>query len=167
MPFDYKKFSAECDVMSEVTLQKEWENYTRQIAGSATSTAISISAAPFTLGISFIGLGFSCPRIHNARKKRHIIQTHLEALDLTHHTRKRDVCGSMALSSAIGAATLGFAAPGADAVAAIGAEHAIMAIEESYTLIKVASHVVLDGIGEAVDEVYAKTMQSKASKKTM
>lgn len=76
----------------------------------------------------------------------------------------------MALSSAIGAATLGLAAPGADAVVAIGVEHGVTAFGENYELIKVvskaASHVVLHGIGEAVDEVYAKTAQSKESKKT-
>jgi hypothetical protein len=165
MPFDYEKFSAECSVMSEDALQKEWQNYTRQIAGSSTTTAISICAAPITLGVSFIGLGIACPRIHNTRKKREIIQTHLEALSSTHHTQKHDVFRPMASSSTLGTATFRSAAPGAKLVVLVRAEHAIAAIEECATMVKAASHSTLDGVGAATDKVYSKTMRVRQVKR--
>lgn len=74
MPFDFKEYQTKCDGMSTEQLHKEWENYTRQVSGGATSTATSVLFAPVTGGISLVGLGLSAPKIHNARKKREIIE---------------------------------------------------------------------------------------------
>jgi len=111
MPFNYAEYQAKTSEMSTDQLQKEWENYTRQIAGGATSTATSVLFSPLTAGISLMGLGLSAPRIHNARKKREIIEKGLQERGSTHNTRSRDVAGSMALSGAISVATLGLAGP--------------------------------------------------------
>jgi hypothetical protein len=117
MPFDYEEYEKKCSTLSPEALQKEWENYTRQIAGGATSTAGSVLFAPFTAGASLVGLGLSTPRIHNARKKRAIIEEHLQAHGTTHQTRKRDVVAPMAVAGTLGGLTLGFAGAGADMIA--------------------------------------------------
>lgn len=77
--------------------QKEWENYTRQLSGGATSTTLSVGFAHLTLGASLVGLGLSAPRIHNARKKRAIVEERLRQLEMEARTRKRDVLGPVAL----------------------------------------------------------------------
>lgn len=117
MPFDYEEYERKCSTLSPEALQKEWENYTRHIAGGATSTVGSVLFAPFTAGASLVGLGLSAPRIHNARKKREIIEAHLQAHGTTHHTRKRDVVAPMAIAGTLGGLTLGLAGPGADLIA--------------------------------------------------
>lgn len=117
MPFDYEDYQKKCDGLTAEELHKEWENYTRQIAGGATSTATSVLFSPFTAGISLVGIGLSAPRIHNARKKREIIQAGLEARGETHNTRKRDVIAPMAVAGTLSSLTLGLAGPGADLIA--------------------------------------------------
>ncbi|KAF4627018.1 hypothetical protein G7Y89_g11142 [Cudoniella acicularis] len=122
MPFDYIEYQKKCDSLTTEELQKEWENYTRQISGGATSTAASVLLGPATGGVSLLGLGFSGPRIHNARKKREIIEASLKTQGATHHTRKRDVLGPMAVAGAVGGVTMGLAGSGLDAgVVATGA----------------------------------------------
>jgi hypothetical protein len=91
MPFDFEEYQKKCDGLTTEQLHREWENYTRQIAGGATSTATSVMFSPFTGGVSLLGIGLSAPRIHNARKKREIIEAGLQARGTTHNTRKRDV----------------------------------------------------------------------------
>lgn len=117
MPFDYEEYENKCSALSPEALQKEWENYTRHIAGGATSTAAPVLFAPLTAGASLVGLGLSTPRIHNARKKRAIIETHIQAHGTTHHTRKRDVVAPVAVAGTLGGLTLGLAGPGADLIA--------------------------------------------------
>jgi hypothetical protein len=112
MPFDYDTYQKKVDGMSTEQLHREWENYTRQISGGATSTAASIALSPFTGGISLVGLGLSTPRIHNARKKREIIEAGLKTHGTTHHTRKRDVLVPMAAATTITGLTMGIAPAG-------------------------------------------------------
>ncbi|GKT53964.1 hypothetical protein ColTof3_01303 [Colletotrichum tofieldiae] len=145
MPFDFKAYDAKCNGLTPEELQREWEHYTRLISGASTSTAISGIAVPFTLGVSTIGIAMAAPAIHNARKKREIIERHLQKYGMTHLTRKRDVLGSMAVSGTIGVVTLGVGTAGADAIATAGAEHGISAIVENDTAIKVVTHAALDG----------------------
>jgi hypothetical protein len=121
MPFDYDKYQEKCDGMTTEQLQKEWENYTRQISAGATSTATSILFIPLTAGLSVVGVGLSAPRIHNARKKREIIEAGLKARGTTHHTRTGDVLAPMAVSGIIGGLTLGLVPPGVDSVAGVAA----------------------------------------------
>ncbi|KAE9374921.1 hypothetical protein N431DRAFT_405984 [Stipitochalara longipes BDJ] len=125
MPFDYDDYQQKCNGMTAEQLQKEWENYTRQISAGATSTATSILLMPLTGGISAVGLGLSAPRIHNARKKREIIEAGLKARGATHHTRTGDVLAPMAVSGIIGGLTLGLAPPGASDLVAVAAGRAV------------------------------------------
>jgi hypothetical protein len=125
MPFDYEDYQQKCNGMTAEQLQKEWENYTRQISAGATSTATSILLMPLTGGISAVGLTLSAPRIHNARKKREIIEAGLKARGTTHHTRRGDVLAPMAVSGIIGGLTLGLAPPGASDLAAVAIGRAI------------------------------------------
>ena len=96
----------------------------------------------------------SAPAIHNARKKREIIEGHLRRHGTTHHTRKRDVLGSVAVSGTIGVVTLGVGAMGTDALATAGAEHGISAVVENEMAIKIVSHAALDGADMMVEHAH-------------
>ncbi|GKT46783.1 uncharacterized protein ColSpa_06964 [Colletotrichum spaethianum] len=161
MPFDFKAYDAKCNALTPEELQREWEHYTRLISGASTSTAISSLAVPFTLGVSTIGVAMAAPAIHNARKKREIIERHLQKHGTTHLTRKRDVLGSMAVSGTIGVVTLGVGTAGADAIATAGAEHGISAIVENDTAIKVVTHAALDGVGLGVEHAHTNHLKKK------
>ncbi|KAK0644265.1 hypothetical protein B0T16DRAFT_313919, partial [Cercophora newfieldiana] len=151
MPFNFQEYDGKCAAMTPDELQREWQHYTRLISSASTSTAVSGLALPLTCGVSLIGVGMAAPAIHNARKKREIIERHLQRHGTTHNTRKRDVVGSMALSGTIGVVTLGVGSMGADAVATAGAEHGISAVVENEMAIKVATHAALDGAGLAIE----------------
>ncbi|EEU35256.1 uncharacterized protein NECHADRAFT_97942 [Fusarium vanettenii 77-13-4] len=161
MPFDFKAYDEKCRGLNLEELQREWEHYTRLISGAATSTAVSGMAIPLTLGVSTIGVAMAAPAIHNARKKREIIERHLNRLQATHHTRKRDVLGSMAVSGTIGVVTLGVGSMGADAVATAGAEHGIQSIVANETAIKIATHAALDGAGMAIEHKHTDRLKKK------
>ncbi|KAH7116551.1 hypothetical protein B0J13DRAFT_599993 [Dactylonectria estremocensis] len=161
MPFDFKKYDEKCNGLTPEELQREWQHYTRLISGAATSTAVSGIAVPFTLGVSTIGVAMAAPAIHNARKKREIIEKHLNKHAATHVTRKRDVLGSMAFSGTIGVVTLGVGTMGAEAVASTGAEHGISAIVNNETAIKVVTHAALDGAGMAVEHAHTSHLKKK------
>lgn len=156
MPFDFKEYQSKCDGMTTAQLHKEWENYTRQISGGATGTATSVLFAPVTGGISLMGLGLSAPKIHNARKKREIIEAGLKARGTTHNTRKRDVIAPMAITGVISGATLGLAGPAANAVAGQVVEHGI-----EYA----AAHVALDAGGAVLEHQHGKHHHNKANAK--
>ncbi|KAM0233807.1 hypothetical protein ACHAP5_010285 [Fusarium lateritium] len=165
MPFDFKAYDKKCHGLTLEELQREWEHYTRLISGAATSTAVSGVAIPLTLGVSTIGVAMAAPAIHNARKKREIIERHLNRLNATHHTRKRDVLGSMAVSGTIGVVTMGVGSMGADAVATAGAEHGIQAIVANETAIKIVSHAAFDGAGMAVEHAHTNHLKKKDAHK--
>ena len=154
-----------CDKMTVDELHHEWNNYTRHVAGGATSTTLSVGFAPITMGASLIGVGLSAPRIHNARKKRAIIEAHLQARGTTHHTRKRDVAGPMALSTAIGGLTLGLAPAGADVVGAHAAEQGFHTIAGNPEMLKIGAHMALDGAGTAVEHKHDKKHHENALQK--
>lgn len=161
MPFDFNAYDQKCNGLTVEELQREWEHYTRLISGAATSTAVSGVAIPFTLGISTIGVAMAAPAIHNARKKREIVERHLNKFNATHHTRKRDVLGSMAVSGTIGVVTLGVSSFGADAIATAGAEHGIQAVVANETAIKIATHAALDGAGLAAEHAHTDHLKKK------
>jgi hypothetical protein len=156
MPFDYDEYQKKCDGLTIEQLHAEYENYTRQLAGGATSTATSVLFSPFTAGISLVGLGLSAPRVHNARKKREIIEAGLQARGATHHTRKRDVIAPMAVAGTLGTLTLGLAGPGADMIAGEVVGHGV-----EYA----ASHVVLDATGAIVEHKHDSRTHKKAHQK--
>ncbi len=151
--------------MTAEELQKEWENYTRQISSGATSTATSILFMPLTAGISAVGLGISAPRIHNARKKREIIEAGLRARGTTHHTRTGDVLAPMAVSGIIGGLTLGLVPPGASDFAAVAAGRAIE-IAATNTALTAAEAVVVDNARKKMAKEAALQDQYSPEQKT-
>ncbi|KAK1829733.1 hypothetical protein QBC39DRAFT_226290, partial [Podospora conica] len=161
MPFDFKAYDEKCRGLSPDELQREWQHYTRLISSASTSTAISGLAVPLTLGVSVIGVGMAAPAIHNARKKREIIERHLQRHGTTHQTRKRDVVSSMALSGTIGVVTLGVGTMGADAITTGAAEQGMAMCAGGELAVKVATHAALDGAGLAIEHAY--TGHKKAS----
>jgi hypothetical protein len=104
-------------------------------------------------------------RHRNARKKRDIVEKHLNKYNMTHVTRKRDVLGGVAVSGTIGVVTLGVGTLGADAIAAQGAEHGIAAIVENDLAIKVVTHAALDGAGLAVEHAHTNHLKKKEAHK--
>lgn len=165
MPFDFKKYDQKCAALTAEELQREWQHYTRLITGAATSTTVSGLAIPLTAGVSTIGVALAAPAIHNARRKRDIIERHLNRHNTTHQTRKRDVLGGVAVSGTIGVVTLGVGTLGADAIAAQGAEHGISAIVENETAIKVVSHVALDGVGLGIEHAHTNHLKKRDARK--
>ncbi|CAH0003439.1 unnamed protein product [Clonostachys byssicola] len=165
MPFDFKKYDQKCAALTAEELQREWQHYTRLITGAATSTTVSGLAIPLTAGVSTIGVALAAPAIHNARRKRDIIERHLNRHNTTHQTRKRDVLGGVAVSGTIGVVTLGVGTLGADAIAAQGAEHGISAIVENETAIKVISHVALDGVGLGIEHAHTNHLRKRDARK--
>jgi hypothetical protein len=153
MPFDYDEYQKKCDGLTTQQLHAEYANYTRQLAGGATSTATSVLFSPFTAGISLVGIGLSAPRVHNARKKREIIQAGLEARGETHQTRKRDVLAPVAVAGTLSGLTLGLAGPGADMIAGQVVGHGM-----EYA----ASHAALDATGAALEHTHDKRTHKKA-----
>ncbi|EPE33431.1 hypothetical protein GLAREA_06444 [Glarea lozoyensis ATCC 20868] len=156
MPFDYDQYQQKVNTLSTEQLHKEWENYTRQIAGGATSTATSVLFSPLTAGVSLIGLGIAAPRIHNARKKREIIEAGLQARGDTHNTRKRDVAAPMAVAGVISGLTLGLAGPGAEM---LGAEAGAKGMEY------IVAHAALDGAGAVLEQKHDDHTKKKAEAK--
>ena len=156
MPFDYEEYQQKCNTLTTEQLHKEWENYTRQISGGATSTATSVLFSPLTGGISLVGLGLSAPRIHNARKKREIIEAGLQARGTTHNTRKRDVIAPMAVAGTLGGLTLGLAGPGADMIAGAAVGHGV-----EYAV----SHAALDATGAVLEHSHDEHSKKKADEK--
>ncbi|KAH7035738.1 uncharacterized protein B0I36DRAFT_429788 [Microdochium trichocladiopsis] len=86
MPFDYEAYDAKCAAMDMDQLQREWNHYTRLIAGGNMTTAMSTAASIPTGGVSSIGIVHAAPAIYNARKKREIIDKHFARLGATHST---------------------------------------------------------------------------------
>ncbi len=157
MPFDYEKYQNKCDGMTTEQLQKEWENYTRQISSGATGTATSVLFSPLTAGISLVGLGINAPRIHNARKKREIIEAGLQSRGTTHHTRTRDVLGPMAVSGAISGLTLGCVAPGIDGLSG-------EALDLGQSVGFVAANSALDAASSCIAPAIVSTVDERQKK---
>jgi hypothetical protein len=165
MPFDYANYQEKCNDMTAEELQKEWENYTRQISSGATSTATSILLMPLTAGVSAVGLGISAPRIHNARKKREIIEAGLRARGTTHHTRTGDVLAPMAVSGIIGGLTLGLVPAGASDFAALAAGRAVE-VAATNTALTATEAVVVDNARKKMAKEAALQNQFSPEQKT-
>ncbi|KAG4421381.1 hypothetical protein IFR04_005440 [Cadophora malorum] len=167
MPFDFDTYQSKCENLTPEQLHREWENYTRQISGGATSTATAVLFSPLTAGISLVGLGLSAPRIHNARKKRAIIEAKLQAHGQTHNTRKRDVIAPMAISGTIGGLTLGLAGPGADLIAgeAVGKGAEYAAAQIYGPILKRFLSVALDATGAVIEHTHDEHSKHKADQR--
>jgi hypothetical protein len=143
MPLDFEDYEKKCNGMRKEQLHKEWENYTREITGGAASTATSVLLSPLTTGVSLIGLGVSAPRIHNARKKRQIVEAGLKARGTVHHTRKRDVYAPIAVQGAVSGLTLGLVTPGVDTAAGAVIQHGV-----EITAVRTALNATGDVLGK-------------------
>jgi len=132
--------------MTKEQLHAEWDNYTREISAGATSTATSVLLSPLTAGISLVGLGISAPRIHNARKKREIIDAGLHARGTVHHTHVRDVVAPMAISGAISGLSLGIAGPAVNVAGAAAVQHGVGVVATNAALAATA-HVAAKTYG--------------------
>lgn len=88
-----------------------------------------------------IGAMIAGPLMHNARKKRHIIEKHMGMKGAVPDTRKKDIYGPAILSGTLGGATAGIG---------LGAE--AIAIDK---VTKIVSHVVLDGVLTKVEDKHA------------
>ncbi|KAJ6256260.1 hypothetical protein Dda_9096 [Drechslerella dactyloides] len=161
MPFDFKKYDEKCAAMSPEELQLQWEHYTRLISGAATSTAVSGVALPLTMGVSAVGVALAAPAIHNARKKREIIERHLNRHGTTHVTRKRDVLTSVAISGTIGVVTMGASSIAADAVTNHAAEYGIQQVLENELAVKVGTHVAFDAAAMAGEHAHTSHKRKK------
>jgi len=142
----------------------EWNHYTRLISGSAASTTLAGSAVIFTAGVSLIGVAIGSAGIHNARKKRKIIEQHLARYREKPTTRMQDVMGSAAFNGAVGITTLGLGTLGAEKVLELGIEHGVFG-GAAETGVKVATGVVVNGVNVAADDRYHKSKKKKAEKR--
>lgn len=167
MPFNFKKYDAQCEAMDADQLHLEWQHYTRLISDASTSTEVSGIALPFTLGVTTIGVGVAAPAIQNARKKRAIIERHLQKLGTIHNTRKRDVLGSIVINSMIGVVTLGIEAVGADAIGQVGVDHGISMIVENELAVKVTTHLALDAAVVSAKHHHAENKKAAEAYKYM
>lgn len=164
MPFDFAEYDYKCSQMSPEQLQREWNHYTRLITGSATSTALSGLALLPTLGVSMIGIAIGSSGIHNARKKRDIIDRHLARYGQEHKTRMRDVAGSMVFSGTVGVVTLGVGMGGAETVLAEGIQHGLLTAADE-TVVKVGTHAVADGVALSLEHKHHEHIRAKEEKR--
>lgn len=128
--FKFAEFDALCSELDVDQLQQQWQHYTRALSATSTSTAVA-TLAPGRLGstggVSMIGAMIAGPLMHNARKKRHIIEKHLGMKGAAPEILKK-----VDDESAVSSGTLGGARAGAE----------VMAVDK---ITKIVSHVVLDG----------------------
>lgn len=139
--FKFAEFDAQCSELDVDQLQLKWQHYTRALSAASTSTAVATLAAGPTGGVSMIGAMIAGPLMHNARKKRHIIEKHMGMRGSAPDTRKKDIYGPAIFSGTLGGATAGIG---------LGAE--AMAIDK---VTKIVSHVVFDGVLTKVEDKHA------------
>lgn len=145
--FKFEEFDALCADLDADQLQLKWQHYTRALSAASSSTAVATLAAGPTGGVSMIGAIIAGPLMHNARKKRQIIEKHMAALDVTPETRKKDIYGPALISGFLGGATAGIG---------LGAE--ALAVDKAT---KIIGHVVADGIMTKVEDAHAAKAHAK------
>ncbi|KAK6354149.1 hypothetical protein TWF730_008565 [Orbilia blumenaviensis] len=163
----FEEYDAKCAEMTIEQLQLEWEHYTRVAYGSGTSTAVAGLAIPFTLGVSILGMIFSAPINHNARKKREIIETHFKSRGETPVTRKRDTVLPVVISGTVGVVGIGVSAVGAEAILANGVEYGVQAAAEEKIAAKVVSHVAVDAVAVSGEHAHARHKRAKQAEKRL
>lgn len=138
--FRFAEFDTLCGELDGEQLQLKWQHYTRALSAASTSTAVATLAAGPTGGVSMIGAMIAGPLIHNARKKRQIIERHMKTKGIEPETRNKDIYGPMGFSAVLGGATMG--------VGSVGAE--LLAVD---TMTKIVSHAAIDvGVTAAEDK---------------
>ncbi|KAJ4386890.1 hypothetical protein N0V93_009789 [Gnomoniopsis smithogilvyi] len=148
--FKFAEFDAQCAELDVDQLQLKWQHYTRALSAASTSTAVATLTAGPTGGVSMIGAMIAGPLMHNARKKRQIVEKHMTLKGSTPETRKKDIYGPAMLSGVLGGATFGVS---------MGAE--ALAVEK---VTKIVSHAVIDGaLAKAEDKHAAKEHAKEVS----
>lgn len=130
--YKFVEFDAQCSELDADQLQLKWQHYTRALSAASTSTAVSTLTTRPTGAISMIGAMIAGPLIHNASKKRDIVQRHMESKGSAPDTRNEGIYGPAALSEMPGRASAGVGSVRAEA----------QALD---TVTELVSHVVLDG----------------------
>lgn len=146
--FKFDEFDALCGELDGEQLQLKWQHYTRALSAASTSTAVATLAAGPTGGVSMIGAMIAGPLIHNARKKRQIIEHHMSIKGIEPETRNKDIYGPMGFSAVLGGATMG--------IGSVGAE--LLAVD---TVTKIASHAAIDAGVTAVEDKHSQREHAK------
>ncbi|KAJ0109071.1 hypothetical protein J7T55_002263 [Diaporthe amygdali] len=150
--FKFDEFDTLCGELDGDQLQLKWQHYTRALSAASTSTAVATLAAGPTGGVSMIGAMIAGPLIHNARKKRQIIEHHMSIKGIEPETRNKDVYGPMAFSAVLGGATMG--------IGSVGAE--LLAVD---TATKIVSHAAIDAGVTAVEDKHSQREHEKEMNK--
>lgn len=150
--FKFDEFDALCGGLDGEQLQLKWQHYTRALSAASTSTAVATLAAGPTGGVSMIGAMIAGPLIHNARKKRQIIEHHMVIRGIEPETRNKDIYGPMGFSAVLGGATMG--------VGSLGAE--LLAVD---TMTKIASHAAIDAGVTAAEDKHSQREHEKEMQK--
>ncbi|KAG6359660.1 hypothetical protein INS49_013183 [Diaporthe citri] len=104
--FKFDEFDDLCGELDGEQLQLKWQHYTRALSAASTSTAVATLAAGPTGGVSMIGAMIAGPLIHNARKKRQIIEHHMSIRGIEPETRNKDIYGPMGFSAIVSHAAI-------------------------------------------------------------
>ncbi|KAK7722194.1 hypothetical protein SLS64_000727 [Diaporthe eres] len=150
--FKFDEFDALCGELDGEQLQLKWQHYTRALSAASTSTAVATLAAGPTGGVSMIGAMIAGPLIHNARKKRQIIEHHMSIRGIEPETRNKDIYGPMGFSAVLGGATMG--------VGSLGAE--LLAVD---TMTKIVSHAAIDAGVTAAEDKHSQREHDKEVEK--
>lgn len=150
--FKFDEFDTLCAELDGEQLQLKWQHYTRALSAASTSTAVATLAAGPTGGVSMIGAMIAGPLMHNARKKRQIIERHLKSKGIEPETRNKDIYGPMGFSAALGGATMG--------IGSVGAE--LLAVE---TMTKIVSHAAIDAGVTAAEDKHSQRQHNKEMEK--
>lgn len=150
--FKFDEFDALCGELDGEQLQLKWQHYTRALSAASTSTAVATLAAGPTGGVSMIGAMIAGPLIHNARRKRQIIEHHMSIKGIEPETRNKDIYGPMGFSAVLGGATMG--------IGSVGAE--LLAVD---TVTKIASHAAIDAGVTAVEDKHSQREHDKEIEK--
>ncbi|KAI3399515.1 hypothetical protein diail_6537 [Diaporthe ilicicola] len=150
--FKFDEFDVLCGELDGEQLQLKWQHYTRALSAASTSTAVATIAAAPTGGVSMIGAMIAGPLIHNARKKRQIVEHHMSIRGLAPETRNKDIYGPMAFSAVLGGATMGVGSAGAE----------LLAVD---TATKVMSHAAIDAGVTAVEDKHSQREHEKEMEK--
>lgn len=146
--FKFDEFDTLCGELDGEQLQLKWQHYTRALSAASTSTAVATLAAGPTGGVSMIGAMIAGPLIHNARKKRQIIERHMRTKGIEPETRNKDIYGPMGFSAVLGGATMG--------VGSVGAE--LLAVD---TMTKIVSHAAIDAGVTAAEDKHSQREHNK------
>ncbi|KAL0939504.1 uncharacterized protein CTRU02_206114 [Colletotrichum truncatum] len=160
MPFDAEAYDLKCRQMDDNALIARREHYVRQIASSSTGAALRTAAGAATAGLTWLMIPYDAARIHNARRKRKILEKHAIDRGLTIETKCGDVLGPMALGATLGVVAFEGAQMCADMV--MGADGGGSAAEskEAGEAVKGIAHLGLDAGIAAVEHKHAQREKS-------